>query len=330
MLNLHELNIFTTAAEQSSFSKAGRILHLSQPAISQTIQNLERRLKTELFVRYGRTIRLTAAGETLLPLARELLANANRLEETMASLHGAVIGRIQIGCSTTSGKYILPGLIARFRNRFPQVRIDVQVTSRDGVLRRLADNKINFGVSSKQIEHHDLISWPIFTDEVILITCPNHPWSRFRRVYVDDLLDTEIVMRDQISGTYSVLMRELAVRNISEDMLNVAMVLGNAESIVSAVEEGIGIAFVSRLAAAHSLALGRVIEVEVEGMSLKRDLYFIRSQRFPASRAAGEFWDYLQNDLSAKTYMEYLSKGKGGYRANGTSSALIEEIEKEL
>ncbi|MBZ0306633.1 MAG: LysR family transcriptional regulator, partial [Anaerolineae bacterium] len=193
MLNLHELNIFITAAEQSSFSKAGRLLHLSQPAVSQTIQNLERRLMVELFARHGRTVRLTAAGETLLPLARELLASANRLEETMASLHGAVIGRIQVGCSTTSGKYLLPGLIARFRQRFPQVRVDVQITGRDGVLRRLAENKINFGVSSKQIEHHDLYSWPFYTDEVILIVNARHPWARFRRIFVDDLLDQEIV-----------------------------------------------------------------------------------------------------------------------------------------
>lgn len=326
MLSLHELNIFTTAAEQSSFSKAGRLLHLSQPAISQTIQNLERRLKTELFIRYGRTIRLTAAGETLLPLARELLANANRLEETMASLHGSVIGRIQIGCSTTSGKYILPGLIARFRQRFPQVRIDVQITSRDGVLRRLADNKINLGVSSKQLEHHDMVCWPLYTDEVILIVHADHPWARFRRVYVDDLLDAEIVMRDQASGTYNVLMKELSTRNISEDMLNVAMVLGNAESIVAAVEEGIGIAFVSRLAAAHSLALGQVVEVEVEGMTLKRDLFCIRSQRFPVSRATGEFWDFLQSDPTAKSYIECLSNKAN--RVNGAKPALIEEFDK--
>jgi DNA-binding transcriptional LysR family regulator len=326
MLSLHELNIFTTAAEQSSFSKAGRLLHLSQPAISQTIQNLERRLKTELFIRYGRTIRLTAAGETLLPLARELLANANRLEETMASLHGSVIGRVQIGCSTTSGKYILPGLIARFRKRFPQVRIDVQVTSRDGVLRRLADNKISLGVSSKQIEHHDLVCLPLYTDEVILIVNANHPWARFRRVYVDDLLDAEIVMRDQVSGTYSVLMKELATRNISEDMLNVAMVLGNAESIVTAVEEGIGIAFVSRLAAIHALALGHVVEVEVEGMTLKRELYFVRSQRFPISRATGEFWDFLQSDPVAKTYIDFLSNRAN--QTNGVKPSLTEKIEK--
>ncbi len=133
MLNLQELQVFLAAAEQGNFSEAGRLLHLSQPAVSQTIHNLEKRFGAQLFVRHGRAVRLSDAGETLMPMARELLTSANRIEETMSSLHGAVVGMINIGCSTASGKYLLPGLIARFRKEFPQVRVDVLI-NRDALI----------------------------------------------------------------------------------------------------------------------------------------------------------------------------------------------------
>ena len=121
MLNLSELNVFLVAAEGGNFSEAGRRLHLSQPAISQTISNLEKDMGMDLFERMGRTQRLTEAGQVLKPMALELIAGAKRVQETMATLQGEVVGELNIGCSTASGKYLLPGLIARFRRQFPRV-----------------------------------------------------------------------------------------------------------------------------------------------------------------------------------------------------------------
>jgi DNA-binding transcriptional LysR family regulator len=296
MIDLNAIQTFLTVAELNSFSEAARRLNLSQPAISQTIHNLERQFGVELFVRKGRSVHLTEAGQLLQGLGRELLTNANRLEEMMNSVQGHVIGEMTVGCSTTSGKYLLPGLIARFRQRYPQLRINVSVTSRDSVIKKLISGDLLLGVSSKIIESSELEYKEFFTDDVILIVPANHRWANFRRIYPDDLLEEPIILREEVAGTSEVLMEGLRQHDILPGMLKVAMTLGNAEAIEMAVEEGLGISFVSRLAAARGLELGRIVEVEVEGMPLQRKIYLARNRRFPPTRAQAEFWAFVKSE----------------------------------
>ncbi len=310
MLDLNALSTFIAVAEHGNFSEAGRHLHLSQPAISQTIDGLEKHFGVRLFLRQGRIARLTEADQVLEPAARELLASAVRLEETMASLQGEVIGEMFIGCSTTSGKYLLPGLIARFRKQFPRVRINVLISSRDAVIARLLSGEIAFGMSSRKIEHRDLEYQEFFTDDVILIAPADHRWARFGRITPDDLLDEPIILREGSAGTYEVLMEGLHQHDISPDMLNVVMELGNAEAIEMAVEEGIGIAFVSRLAAARGLELGRIVEIRVDGMALSRKIYLAHCQKQPCTLAQSEFWNFV-----AQQHEQIEKNGKQAYRA---------------
>ena len=294
MIDLNALNIFLTAAEQSSFSEAGRKLNLSQPAVSQTIRSLEHNLGVQLFTRQGRSVRVTEAGQLLQQLGKELLINANRLEETMHSLQDVVTGEMTIGCSTTSGKYLLPGLIARFRQQYPQLRINVSIHSRGTVYKLLMSGDIPLGVSSKILEYDEIEYLELYTDEVILIVPSHHPWTKSRLIYPDDLLDAPLILREENAGTREVLLEGLKQHDILPDMLNVVMKLGNAEAIEMAVEEGIGISFISRLAALRGLELGKVVEVEVAGMKLQRRIYLARSQRFPPTRAQMEFWQYVK------------------------------------
>jgi DNA-binding transcriptional LysR family regulator len=134
-----------------------------------------------------------------------------------------------------------------------------------------------------------------------LIAPADHRWAGYRRVYPDDLLDEPMVLREESSGTIEVLKTGLLEHDISFDMLNVTMGLGNAEAIEMAVEEGIGVAFISRLAAARGIELGRIVEVEVEGMKLFRKIYLARNQRFPTTRAQSEFWDFVHQPEVEKT-----------------------------
>jgi DNA-binding transcriptional LysR family regulator len=291
--NLNELSIFLVACETKNFSQAGRQLHLSQPAISQTINNLEKHFGTKLFLRQGRSVNLTEIGQALRPMAQELVSAAKRLDETVFSLQGEVVGEFDIGCSTASGKYLLPSLIARFRRMYPMVRANVVVTSRNSVIKKLTSGGVAMGVTSRRIQHRDLEYEDFFSDEVILIVPAEHPWANFRRIYPDDLLDEPMILREESAGTIEVLKRGLLEHDISFDMLNIAMVLGNAEAIEMAVEEGIGVAFISRLAAARGIELGRAVEVKVEGMNLYRKIYLARNQRFPTTRAQSEFWDFV-------------------------------------
>jgi DNA-binding transcriptional LysR family regulator len=298
MLNLDSLKVFLAAAEYGSFSEAGRQLHLSQSAVSQIIQGLERQVGVQLFVRQGRVAQLTEAGQVLVSMARELLTSAQRVEQTMLSLQGEVVGEMSIGCSTASGKYLLPGLIARYRREYPQVRINVLVTSRESVISKLLAGDVSLAVSSKLIEHNDLEYQDFFKDDVILIVPASHRWAQYRKVQSDDLLDEPMILREEAAGTREVLLDGLLKHDISSDMLNVAMVLGNAEAIEMAVEEELGIAFVSRLAASRGIALGRVVEVAVEDMGLTRNIYMARNRRQLLTKAQVKFWDFVKNSKS--------------------------------
>ncbi len=295
LVSLQDLEIFVKASEIGSFTQAAKQLNITQPAVSQVMRNLEHHFEHKLFERRGRNVVLTQAGESLLPLARELLSSAMRLEERMASLHGQVYGEIDLGCSTTSGKYILPGLIARFRKQFPLVRVNVLVYSRAQVIERLLRGEFALGVSSKRLAHRDLEYYDFFNDEVILIAPAGHSWAKSRRVLVSDLLDEPIILREEEAGTYEVMIEGLRAHGITPDMLNVAMTLGNAEAIEMAVEEGLGTAFISRLAAWRGLELGRIVEIEVEGMRLSRPLSIMRNQRLPMSPPQAAFWDFVRS-----------------------------------
>jgi len=238
-------------------------------------------------------MRLTEAGQALRPLAKELVSAARRLDETMASLQGEVIGEMTIGCSTASGKYLLPGLIASFRRLYPMVRINVSVTSRQSVMEKLLCGDVALGISSKKIPHKELEYKQFFRDDVILIVPTTHKWKSRTSIKPEEILDEPIILREEAAGTRDVFMKSLLEYGISLDMLNVAMELGNAEAIEMAVEQGIGVAFLSRLAAARGLQLGYITEVKVDGMDLTRDIYITRCERTPTTRALVKFWDFV-------------------------------------
>ncbi len=293
MIQLSELKVFVTAAEESSFSRAAERLHLSQSAVSQNIQALGHEYGVELFERHGRSVRLTEAGQALLPMAQEVVSAITRMGEVMNGLDGKIAGQLVIGCSTTSGKYLLPNLVAAFRHEYPLVRVSIKILARDEVIARLIDERLALGVTSHKIEHHNLEYAPFFEDRVILIVPAHHRWAGFGRALPADLVDEPMIMREERAGTMQVLSEGLTPHGITIDMLNPIMEIGNAEAIEMAVEEGIGIAFISELAAARGLALGRVKKVEVEGLKLRRTIYLAHNVRHPLTRAQERFWTFV-------------------------------------
>ncbi len=292
MLNLHELNVFVEAAQVENFSVAARRLYLSQPAVSLHVRNLEQQFGVELFQRNGRNITLSEAGKVLLPLAQQVLYNAKRLEETMMGLRGRVIGRLSIACSTTVGKYVLPRLVAGFRSCYPDVAVEINVMSRRAALDWLLEGRAEIAVVSTHLSHHDLEFAPFLTDQVILIVPPGHSWAGGQTVTPQDLRTVPFILREVTAGTYEVLAEGLAAHGMSIGELQVVLTLANAEAIEMSVEAGIGVAFVSRLAAARGLALGKVIEVPVAGMQLSREIYMVRHRRRPSTPLQQTFWDF--------------------------------------
>jgi DNA-binding transcriptional LysR family regulator len=295
MIENHELNIFVHVADTLSFTDAAKRLHISQPAVSMQISNLEGRLDTILFDRSGRSIRPTEAAEVLLPMAREMLNYATHIEETMASLHGSLTGHLQIACSTSAGKYVLPHLIAEFRERHPDVRVTVSICSPNSAIDRVCDGRSQLGILSSEAGCRDVEYRRFFVDRVVLIAPNQHPWAKRESVKPNELVGQPFILREETAGTYRVMQAGLLEHGIRVHDLDVVMELGNAEAIESSVEAGIGVAFVSRLVARRGIEAGTVAQVAVDGLDLRRDLNMIRSSRRAETRVQAAFWAFVHS-----------------------------------
>ncbi len=293
MLDVHQLNVFLAAAETLNFTQAAQRLHMTQPSVSQHIQGLERHFDMQLFLRNGRNLELTEAGIALLPLAREAVSLSIRIDETMESLKGKIYGHLIVGCSTTPGKYILPQLLARFHRIYPQVRVTCQVAPQTETLRSVAEGEAHFALYSITNESYpDIEAVSFLCDPIVLIAPLDHPWAKREIIEPSELLEGDFIMRETSSGTFSAVREALAQHNISTADLRILITLGNAEAIALAVQEGIGVGFLSQMVV-DRLCRGKVAEVRVRGVEICREIFIGRNSRRPATSAQTAFWDFL-------------------------------------
>ena len=201
MLDIYELNIFLAAAETENFSEAARQLSLTQPAVSMQIRSLEKKLGVPLFYRSGRSLVLTEQGKVLTSLARDMVNHAIQIEEEIESLKGEVVGHLKIGCSTSTGKYFLPHLAARFRRRYPAVQMTIYNHSREVVIDELCEGAVQLAVVSALPTCKDVEYRHFFTDHVVLIVPCSHSWAARDIVTLDELRKANFILRDQLSGT---------------------------------------------------------------------------------------------------------------------------------
>jgi DNA-binding transcriptional LysR family regulator len=295
VLDAHQLNVFLTAAETLNFTEAARLLNMTQPSVSQHIQTLEQHFQTPLFVRAGRQLSLTDAGLALVPMARQMVRLSVRIDETMESLQGEVFGHLLVGCSTTSGKYVLPFLLAHFLREHPKVQATCQVAPRRQAVDDLCDGKVHIALASPQdFARRDVEYRLFFTDPILLIAPCNHPWADRDEVSIDELRDADLIMREEGSGTFDVVQQGIRELGFEVGDLNAILTLGNSEAIALAVQEGLGVGFVSRFVV-QRLVQGGVHPLRVRGMSLHQEVYIAQSKRHQATKAQSAFWKFVTN-----------------------------------
>jgi DNA-binding transcriptional LysR family regulator len=293
MIDLIKIETFLRAAETLNFSETAKQLHMSQPSVSHQIKTLEQELGVTLFERSGTGLRLTEAGRVLLPWARRLLHDTKNIQEMMSSLEEEVVGDLHIACSTTAGKYILPQLAARFRQRYPGIQISIPACASEKVTLDLLEGKAHLGVVSREVDDPELESQEFFHDLITLIVPASHRWALRASIEPSELLEEPVILREPTSGTRRVVLEELAKHDISLEDLNIFMELGNAEAIVRTVAAGYGVGFVSTLAATYPMERGSVIEIPVAGLNLERTIYMVRKGLGGSIRTRDAFWSFV-------------------------------------
>jgi len=294
MLDAHQLNVFLTAARTLNFTTAARQLHMTQPSVSQHIQALENHFEMQLFLRSGRHLKLTDAGEALMPMAEKLVNQSDSIENRMEQLKGEVYGRLQVGCSTTLGKYILPLLMAEFMKMYPRIEASCIVMPQETAVQKLFDGDVHIALASEREYCGDLKFEKFISDRVILIAPLDHPWAFRRTIEPEELLDAKFIWREEGSGTRLVAERGLGELNISIDQLNNVLTLGNSEAIALAVNEGVGVGFVSQIIASRLVA-EKVALVQVNGLDICQHIYIGCNRNRIGTPAQNAFWDFVSD-----------------------------------
>ncbi|WP_227763129.1 selenium metabolism-associated LysR family transcriptional regulator [Zhaonella formicivorans] len=293
MLDYKQLLSFVKVAESGSFTKAAKNLYMTQPAISWQIKSLEDEMGLLLFERKERHVLLTEAGRLFYGHARRLVKLYEQLLNEMEQFKGMERGRLIIGASTIPGEYILPAFIGAFKKEYPGVELAMQIADTGAIVELLLGDEVHLGVIGAKIKEPKLELKPFLQDELILVAAPTHPLVAREYISMDDIKGQCVITREAGSGTQMVIEEKLKECGLRLGELKISMELGSTRAVITAVEAGLGLSWVSRWAVQEALSLGRVAELQTEGLTIRRELYLAYNNRRTLSPLACAFKDYI-------------------------------------
>lgn len=291
------LKIFHTVARLLNFTKAAEELHMTQPAVTFQIRQLEDQFNTRLFDRTHNKVTLTDVGKQVYMYADRILKLYEDMTRSVTDMTGEVSGGVTLGASTTVAEYILPLLIGEFKNKFPEVMISLKESNTEHIVAMVESNEIDIGIIEGSVTNKNLIVEQCHTDELVVILPNEHPLAGKEHLQVKDIVEHPFISRESGSGTQE------AIQNYVEsygdhDILNIMFELSSPEAIKGAVEAGMGLSIVSRSTIDKELKLNTLTAIELLPR-LERPLSVVRQRYKFKSRAADELLKFA---------LEYASK----------------------
>ena len=267
-ITLRQMEVFAAVTRTGSFRRAAEALHLSQPAVSQHVAELERALRARLFDRLARRVTPTEAGRVFAEHAGRLFAGLADARDAVADLAGLRRGSLEIGASTTPGIYVLPAVIAAFESRYPGIALRLTIANSAQIEARIRGSDLDIGiVGGHALQTGEECVSAGFLDELVLIVPPGHPWAGRRRVAPSLIASQRVLVREEGSATRLVMERTLQRAGVR---LGRVMELGHTEAIKQGVMSGLGIAFVSIHAARGEVDTGRLRQLRLAGVPVHR------------------------------------------------------------
>jgi LysR family transcriptional regulator, transcriptional activator of the cysJI operon len=274
------VRVFRTVAHHLNFSRAAEELFLTQPAVTQQVKALEDEIGVPLFDRSGGRITLTAGGKVLLPFADKMKEISDQAFSAVAETSGQQAGELAIGASQTIGQYLLPNFVAGFVKAYPRVQIIVRSGNTEAMLDALLAHEVHLALIEGLNQRKDLNIEPFLQDHMVLVVPPSHEWAD-QDVEVDALKQQPLLMREFGSGSRRVVEKAIVVAGLQKKDLKIQMELDSTEGLLSAVEAGLGVTFVSRWAVRNQLSLGTLKIARIRGLKLARQF----SIAYPAGPA---------------------------------------------
>ncbi|MBC9933629.1 LysR substrate-binding domain-containing protein [Chitinophaga qingshengii] len=272
------LRVFHTVAKRLSFTKAAEELYISQPAVTKHIHELEQQLGMALFERIGNRIKLTRAGQLVMHHAEIIFTDYRNLEYEINQLKHTQGGLLAIGASTTIAQYLIPPLLAKFNQRYPDVKTSLTNGNTEQIEQALFEKNILLGIIEGSSKNPLLKYVEFARDEIVLIGNPKHVYGSGEPLSPGELRNIPLLMREHGSGTLEVITDELKRLKLKITDLNVAMYMGSTESIKSYLHHSSCAAFISLQAVQRELEAGEFVVLPIKNFRVIRKLHFTYQQ----------------------------------------------------
>ena len=297
--DLRQLEIFKKVVELRSISKAAESIGLAQASVSERMATLERMIGTKLLDRIGREVLPTKAGELLY---RQSIRHLEMKRQTCLELEeflGICKGDIEIGGSTIPAEYILPGIIGRFREKYPEVVIRLRIGDSETISHLVSDGKLELGIVGSMIKTKKLLKAELWKDELVLVVPPAHPWTRKRAVSLEELNDEPFIQRENGSGTRQIIEQQLhPLYPGGFNGFRVVSQMGSSTAVKEGIRNRLGVSILSRRAVAADVEAGKMHIVPLKNISLHRSFFLIRDRARTQSPLCRALYQFLQSDAA--------------------------------
>jgi DNA-binding transcriptional LysR family regulator len=294
-VTLRQLNVFEAVARQLSYTRAAETLHLSQPAVSMQIRQLEDEVGLELFEKLGKKIQLTEAGRELFHYSQAINRQLREAEEVLESLKGLNRGRLKVAVASTVN-YFAPRLMAAFSRRHPGVSVHLDVTNREALVRLLNANEADLVLMGQPPESLELESEPFMDNPLVVIAPSNHPLVAEKNVPLERITEELFLMREPGSGTRQAMERFFDDHGLS---LRRGMEMTRNEAIKQGVRAGLGLGVVSTHTIELELETRRLAVLDVEGFPILRQWYLVYRKGKRLSPVADAFRHFVLAEANA-------------------------------
>ncbi|MDI6711130.1 MAG: LysR family transcriptional regulator [Bacillota bacterium] len=295
MRNLDYLRAFIAVVDEGSFKEAAQRLHVAPATVSFRVQSLEKELDATLLIRKGHAFELTPEGRHAYERGKDLLLLEGQIRDYIDNRRQRGCGRVLVGSGRTTGSYLMPGIIADFNRKRPDIQIELQIASSRETIHKLLENRIDIAVLGAFFAHEDLEIVSFLSYELLLVVSPRHPLAARGTVAVSEVLEHPMVMREKGSLTRQLFEKGLRSLPGHPGEPKVAIELNNTEAVKGAVRNGLGLAFVFPWAVENEVAAGNLVRVPVRDFNVKREVFIAYNRRWGLHRAAQAFWRFLES-----------------------------------